>query len=168
MDMPRTKTSACRSSVSGTEGTRSRTSGCSLACTGASHSGRSARSTVEPRRRSAPVRARASCAVVAEGVQDRGARFDAAYFFLSMTTFPEQTKRIQLKRRENVKHITRLDRKSTFVVAAIWAWILCRNVINFLAGWFYPLLCLCHPPISRHTHAIRKSKRERSGDTVSN
>ena len=44
---------------------------------------------------------------------------------------------------------------------ATWAWILCRNVFNLLAGLIYPLLCLCHPPTLRYTHAIRESKRER-------
>ena len=60
-DMPRTKTSASRPSLAGKDGTKSRTSGCSLASTvDYFHNGRKARSTAEPRRFSLPVRGHAA------------------------------------------------------------------------------------------------------------
>ena len=53
---PLKNTSACLPSHAGTVGTKSCTSGCLLACTGASsQNGRHARSTADPRRLSSPV-----------------------------------------------------------------------------------------------------------------
>ena len=60
-------------------------------------------------------------------------------------------------------HVDLIPIKSfgALISAAIWTWILYRNLVGLLAGWIYPLLCLCHPPTLRYTHAIRESTRER-------
>ena len=67
---------------------------------------------------------------------------------------------------ERTSHASQIDLLpiesfGALISAAIWTWILCRNLVGLLAGWIYPLFCLCHPPTLRYTHAIRESKRER-------
>ena len=47
------------------------------------------------------------------------------------------------------------------ISAAIWTWILCRNLVGLLAGWVYPFLAWLHPPTLRYTHAVSLSSRER-------
>ena len=47
------------------------------------------------------------------------------------------------------------------ISAAIWTWILCRNLVGLLAGWVYPFFAWLHPPTLRYTHAVSLSSRER-------
>ena len=47
------------------------------------------------------------------------------------------------------------------ISAAIWTWILYRNLVGLLAGWVYPFLAWLHPPTLRYTHAVSLSSRER-------